>query len=224
MPIDSMFVFDARVQRKETQKIMPQSPVPGPNCQMYPLEMPHGEKTLPKIRPALGSGKKKAHTHKLFGRVALGRPQEVPATKPGFLLILHQGKIPYFTPGTNQACPWDNPGDEGRQKSSCVKSYVPFSLAIGGAMDWRRMEWPLSKVWNRLFRGRIPERVLNYLEPERLAVRKPLAWSEIAGKVCSSPTRSKRGRTEKHANARKRAQKSANASLQKSAKERKRAQ
>ena len=35
-----------------------------------------------------------------------------------------------FVPGTKPACPWDNPGDEGRQKSLCVKSFCAFFRSL----------------------------------------------------------------------------------------------
>ena len=65
---------------------------------------------------------KEAHKHELFGPVALGTTPGMsrdkpglslgqsglaPGTKPGFLLVLHNG---------SPVCPWDHPGDQGRQK------------------------------------------------------------------------------------------------------------
>ena len=75
------------------------------------------------------SGKKKAHKHTLFGRVALG-------TTPG----LSQGQTQVFSlfytmeaqfvPGTNLVCPRDNPRRRrAAEKVYVLTVYVPFSLA-----------------------------------------------------------------------------------------------
>ena len=71
------------------------------------------------------SGKKEAHKHKFFCPVALG-------TTPGLsqgqtqVVSLYYTVEGQFIPGTNPVCPCDNPGDEGRQKNSCVKSLCAF--------------------------------------------------------------------------------------------------
>ena len=55
-------------------------------------------------------------------RLPLGRPQECPWDKPSFSPNFTQGKPSVsqgqtqLVPGTNPVWPWDNPGDEGRQK------------------------------------------------------------------------------------------------------------
>ena len=76
------------------------------------------------------SGRTKAHKHKLFGPVALGMSSALsqaqlgfvsgtnplcPRDKPSFSPYSAQWK-PSLSLGTNRACPWDIPGDKGRQK------------------------------------------------------------------------------------------------------------
>ena len=79
------------------------------------------------------SGKKKAHKHKLFCLVGLGTTPGLSRgfhrvypwdkfgenlDKPGFSPFFTQWKPDFtgFVPGTNPACPWDKPGDEGRHR------------------------------------------------------------------------------------------------------------
>ena len=79
------------------------------------------------------SGKKKAHKHKLFGPVPLGRPRECPTDKPG--LSLGQAHIfrgttwvsPYFAqwkPSLSQGQTQGNPGDEGRQRKFMCSKFM----------------------------------------------------------------------------------------------------
>ena len=81
----------------------------------------------------LVSGKKKAHKHKLFVRLVLGRPRVCPGDFTGLVPGTNPvktcdkpGSSPYFTqrkpgkpgfvPGTSPVCPWDNNEDEGRHR------------------------------------------------------------------------------------------------------------
>ena len=92
-----------------------------------------------------GSGKEKAHKHKLCSPVALGTTPGLsqgqtgfvpgtnplcPRDKPRFLLILHNGST---------VCPWDKhfvpgtfPGTKGGRNSLCVK--------IGRPQMWERVQ------------------------------------------------------------------------------------
>ena len=73
-----------------------------------------------------GSGKKKAHKHKLFCPVGLG-------TTPGFLLILHSGSpiSPGLSLGQTRFVPGTIPGTKGGTESLREKSLCAFSLARG---------------------------------------------------------------------------------------------
>ena len=64
--------------------------------------------------------------------LSLGQSGFVPGTNPGFLIFLHNGR-PVF-PGTNPACPWDNPGGEGQRKElTCSKFMCLFRSLLRGA-------------------------------------------------------------------------------------------
>ena len=89
------------------------------------------------------SCKKKAHKHKLFVRLVLGRPRVcpgdftgfVPGTNPvktwdnpGFLLILHSGSpiSPGLSLGQTRFVPGTIPGTKGGTESLCEKSLCAF--------------------------------------------------------------------------------------------------
>ena len=49
-----------------------------------------------------------------------------------------------FVPGTNPACPWDNPGTKGSRKSLLLKVDVAFSLAIKVHLNKIFEQFPLG--------------------------------------------------------------------------------
>ena len=105
------------------------------------------------LPPPLHSGKKKAHKHKLFVRLVLGRPRVcpgdltgfVPGTnpvktwdKPGFAPYSTQWKPDFtgFVPGTNPVCPWDNPGDEGQHRKFMRKTFMCLFRSLYTHTKW----------------------------------------------------------------------------------------